>query len=157
MFLSAEKPKGAFAFQSATHGFQHFSYLVSATNVVDRLFATNFLVLDLHSWFVWDMYKTKMTVALSHKLYVNFCFFKFDLNFIAAVHFAQSLHLSMKFLFKSRRNSINFFFNLKKFLFTLKINWRHCLRHIRNQRCSVLGNLSQTCCRQVADNVGNLM
>ncbi len=94
--------KGAFTFQSATHGFQYFSYLVSATNVVDRMFATIFLVLDLHSWFVWDMYKTKMTTALSHKFYVNFCFFQFDLNFIAAVHFAQSRHLSMKFLFKSR-------------------------------------------------------
>ncbi len=28
------------------------------------------------------MYKTKMTAVLSHKFYVNFCFFKFDLNFI---------------------------------------------------------------------------
>ncbi len=114
--------KGAFTFQSATNGFQHFSYLVSATNVLDRIFVTIFLVLDLHSWFVPDMYKTKMTAALSHKFYVNFCFFKFDLNFIAAIHFAQSRHLSMKLLFKSRRNSVNFFFNWEKFLFALKIN-----------------------------------
>ncbi len=126
--------KGAFTFQSATHGFQHFLYLVSVTNIVNRIFVTIFLVLDLHSWFVWNMYKTKMTAALSHKFYVNFCFFKFDLNFIAAVHFAQSQHLSMKFLFKSRRNSMNFFFNSKKFLFAVKINWRHCLRHIRKWR-----------------------
>ncbi len=102
--------QGTFTFQSATHSFQHFSYLVSVTNVVDRMFATIFLVLDLHSWFVCHMYKTKMTAVLSHKFYVNFRFFKFDLNFIAAVHFAQPRHLSMKFLFKSRRNSINFFF-----------------------------------------------
>ncbi len=51
--------KGAFTFQSVTHGFQHFSYLVSTTNVVDRMFVTVFLVLDLHSW-----YKTKMTAAV---------------------------------------------------------------------------------------------
>ncbi len=113
--------KGAFTFQLATHDFQHFSYLVSVTNVGDRMFVTIFLVLDLHSWFVLDMYKTKMTAALSHKFYVNFCFFKFDLNCIAAVHFAQYRHLSMKFLFKPRRNSIHFFFNSKKFLFVLQI------------------------------------
>ncbi len=93
--------QGEFTFQSATHGFQH--------NIVDRMFVTIFLVLDLHSWFVWDVYKTKMTAALSHK-------------FFAAVHFAQSRHLSMKYLFKSRRNSIKFFFYSKKFLFALKIN-----------------------------------
>ncbi len=46
---TVEVCKGAFTFQSATHGFQHFSYFVSATNVVDRMFVTIFLVLDLHS------------------------------------------------------------------------------------------------------------
>ncbi len=142
LFCREFNSKGALTFQSAAHGFQHFSYLVSATNVVDSMFVTIFLVPDLHLWFVSDMYKTKMTAALPHKFYVNFCFFKFDLNFNEAVHFAQSRHLSMKFLFKSRRNSIIFFFNSKKFLFVLKINWRHCLRHIRNQRRSVSRNLS---------------
>ncbi len=43
--------------------------------VVDRMFVTIFEVPDSHSWFVLDMYKTKMTDALSHKFYVNFCFF----------------------------------------------------------------------------------
>ncbi len=72
--------KGAFTFESATYCCQHFSYLVS---VVDIMFVTILVVLDLHSWFVSNMYKTKMTAALSHKFYVNFCFFKFDLSFIA--------------------------------------------------------------------------
>ncbi len=49
------------------------------------MFVTILVVLDLHSWFVSDTYKTKMTAALSHKFYVNFCFLKFDLNFIARV------------------------------------------------------------------------
>ncbi len=60
-------PKGSFTFELATYSCQHFSYLVSPTNVVDRMFVTIFVVLDLHSWFVSDMYKTKMTAALSHK------------------------------------------------------------------------------------------
>ncbi len=74
--------QGAFTFESATYCCQHFSYLLSTTNVGDRMFVTIFVVLDLHSWFVSDMYKTEMTAALSHNFYVNFCFFKFDLNFI---------------------------------------------------------------------------
>ncbi len=75
--------KGTFTFESAIYCCQHFSYLVSTANVVERMFVTILVVLDLHSWFVSDMYKTKMTAALSHKFYVNFGFFKFDLNFIA--------------------------------------------------------------------------
>ncbi len=77
--------KGAFTFESATYCCQHFLNLVSRTNVVERMFVTILVVLNLHSWFVSDMYKTKMTAAFSHKFYVNFCFFKFDLNFIARV------------------------------------------------------------------------
>ncbi len=100
-----EFAKGAFTFQSATHGFQHFSYLVSATDVVDRMFVTIFLILDLHSWFVSDMYKTKMTILRYHT--------SFTLIFVSL----NSTWILLQRLFILRNPDIfqwNFFLNLEE-------------------------------------------
>ncbi len=40
--------QGAFTFKSATYCCQHFSYLLSTTNAVDRMFVTIFVVIYIH-------------------------------------------------------------------------------------------------------------